>query len=445
MQMQNREIAIAAGWSESTDDVDASNIATENPPILDAPLAPPQNTSAANALVTNTLLLDAEDRVAPNQIDAEKPVWRNPIPRTILVVIGAGALGFTLVRLTEGNGLMNQPQSQVATTASPTSIAQVNGDDKGELQAKLANSGLKQKIAGLKANKAKVPNRSTTNPPATPKSPTVAPVTNVQPSSVSTYNPPPPVVAQAIPRPLITQSFPRPLPKPISFRPAPPVIPPTQSIPQRPHQTAVRQNPVEQWMAAANIGNYGGMSSVSNSPTASVPSDDSYQTADYQTNSTATDNSNWQLSGGLGRPPAQTKSKPEANNQPSNYQEVNYSTAATNVVVGTRATGKLETPIAWSGKLENPGQNFLIQLTEPIKAANKSIAVSKGAYLVAQVSNATESGLIQMSVSSVVVTENGQTSERPISPGARANASNFLREYCIYASNYEVFCKKDFD
>lgn len=372
MQIQKTEIAVAAGWSEDPDDLNTSNIAPENTPILDVPQAP-QVTPASNTLVANTSLLDATDRVAPNQIDAEKPVWRNPIPRTILVMVGAGTLGFTLVRLTEGNSLMNQSQNQVATNVSSAPIAQLTGDDKGELQAKLANVGLKQKIDSLKADKAKVTDRSS-NSPTTPKSPTVVPVNSPQKGAVSAYNPPPPVIAQAIPSPPIAQSVPRPVPKPISTRPAPPFIPSTQSIPQRSPQTAVRQDPVEQWMAAANIGNYGGMSPV-NPQTASQPSND------YQTASATTDNSDWQLSGGLGRPPAQTNSKTNIDHSQSNYQEVNYSTAATNVVVGTRAAGKLETPIAWSGQLENPGQNFLIQLTELIKAADKSVAVPKGAYL----------------------------------------------------------------
>lgn len=151
MQMQKTEIAVAAGWEEDTSDVAIDNVAIENTPIQDTP----QDALNPNTLVSNISLLDTEDRVAPNQINSEKPVWRNPIPRTILVMVGAGTLGFSLVRLTEGNGLINPTQNQVATNANSMSKPQVTGDEKGELQAKLANVGLKQQIDTLKMKKAR--------------------------------------------------------------------------------------------------------------------------------------------------------------------------------------------------------------------------------------------------------------------------------------------------
>jgi hypothetical protein len=90
-----------------------------------------------------------------------------------------------------------------------------------------------------------------------------------------------------------------------------------------------------------------------------------------------------------------------------------------NLIVGTRVKAKLETPVAWSGSLDNSAyQNFLIKLTEPLKASNGAVVVPKKAYLVAQVNAATETGLIQMSAVSVLKQENGQTTEIPLPKGA---------------------------
>jgi hypothetical protein len=124
-------------------------------------------------------------------------------------------------------------------------------------------------------------------------------------------------------------------------------------------------------------------------------------------------------SGGLGAaPPTLTQSQTRTPDPQTRHQSVNYATATHNLIVGTRAAGKLETPIAWSGQLQNPTQNFLIQLQEPLKAADSSVVVPKGAYIVARVSEASDTGLLQMIATSFVVNENGQATEQPIPDGS---------------------------
>lgn len=351
------------------------------------------------------------------------PYYKRPMVQVAVLLVFAVPTGWGLISAFTTPEEISNSQTQLATNTynKQNQLLQQSLEQERKKSQDLAiENGLRvQQMEVIPVKTKPSPQSPHAKPISAPPEPTIVHTTAPRRTYVSqqpiiTSRPSPSLPPS---RPVSYTSSPS---RPASYTPPPfrPVAP-TISKPLAPVKIEPKVDPVQQWMAAANIGNYGGMSSVSNSQTtASVPSDDSYQTADYQTGSTTTGNSDWQLSGGLGRPPAQTNSKTEINSQQSSYQEVNYSTAATNVVVGTRVNGKLETPIAWSGKLENPGQNFLIQLTEPIKAADKSIAVPNRAYLVAQVSDATESGLIQMSVSSVVVTENGQTSERPISPGA---------------------------
>ena len=187
---------------------------------------------------------------------------------------------------------------------------------------------------------------------------------------------------------------------------------------------------MEQWLAAANIGSYGEVS-----PQRSFSTD----SAGYQTASATTAPSDWQLSGGIGASPDEGRGRSrnresfsaqsgthQSTNPPillsesSNpYQPVNYSTNVTNqLVVGTRASGELETPIAWTGRLQNPNQIFRLRLNEPLKVSGGYVVIPTDSYITARVTEATQTGRLQMEAVSVLVTENGQTREKPIPSGS---------------------------
>ncbi len=91
---------------------------------------------------------------------------------------------------------------------------------------------------------------------------------------------------------------------------------------------------------------------------------------------------------------------------------------APRLVVGTKAKAKLQTPIAWSDEVQNPNQNFLVQLSEPLKGSDGEVSIPKGAYLVARVSTAGASGIILLSAVSYLSTRNERTIERPLPQGA---------------------------
>ena len=168
---------------------------------------------------------------------------------------------------------------------------------------------------------------------------------------------------------------------------------------------------MQQWQLAANAGSYGEMSPGDSwQPAAANAAGDRSSTA---MNFAALP------SGGLGVAPSTlTQSQTETFEPQNRYSSVNYSTATHNLVVGTRAAGKLETPIAWSGQLQHPTQNFLIQLQEPLKATDNFVVVPKGAYIVARVNEAADTGLLQMTATSLLVNENGQATEKQISDGS---------------------------
>jgi hypothetical protein len=240
-----------------------------------------------------------------------------------------------------------------------------------------------------------------------------------QPKPVSPQPVSPPVTVQAppvasTPRQVYSRRpnyYPPQTSRPIASVPA--------SIPSRPVSSKLSQkekdiDPMAKWLAAANIGNYG-----SSSPKASPSTED----VDDGTTSTKTDNSGWEASGGIGTPPQQVSNaiNYQSNASVSQVKQVGNERNTNNqvsLIFGTRSAAKLDTPIAWSGNLNNPTQNFLIQLNEPLKAANNTVAIPKGTYLRAKVSAASETGLLQMSVVSILMNSNGQTIERSIPEGA---------------------------
>ena len=228
---------------------------------------------------------------------------------------------------------------------------------------------------------------------------------------------PTPVVVA--PRPVANSAPPRPAPvynRPVAYsappRPAaysaPPLRRVTQPIappppPRNEPQAPLQQDPTQQWLAAANMGSYG---SLPVSPKSTATSTRAKRGSNYQNVSSETLETE------------NTATKSSDTTVSSTYQSANYSNnAGSNVIVGTKVKAKLETPIAWSGKLENPNQNFLIQLNEPLKASTGTVVVPKGAYLVAKISAADGAGLLNMSVTSVLVNENGQTSEKLVPNG----------------------------
>jgi len=234
---------------------------------------------------------------------------------------------------------------------------------------------------------------------------------SVQPTPVVV----PPRPAPASSRPVTYSNPPRPVPvysRPTPSRPTPKSnrtvtysAPPQRVAPPPPPRPAPQESPADptaQWLAAGNIGSYGNISVTSRSP---ATSSRGTRATNYQNVSSETLETGTNL----------TKSTDTTS---SSYQSVNYSSnAGNNVIVGTKAEAKLETPIAWSGNLKNPEQSFLIQLNEPLKASNNTVVVPKGAYLVAKISAADQVGLLSMSVTSVLINESGQTTEKPVPSG----------------------------
>jgi hypothetical protein len=145
---------------------------------------------------------------------------------------------------------------------------------------------------------------------------------------------------------------------------------------------------MQQWLAVANAGSF-------SANTAQLPTEQSESTEE--------------IKGGLG----EVKQDKQI---PKNQQEnINYSQAR--VLVGTRAEGKLETPIVWNNNTENQSLNYLIRLTKPLKTSTGSEILPKDSYVVAQIRGASQSEYIQLQALTALVNNHGETEEKSIPEG----------------------------
>lgn len=331
----------------------------------------------------------------PYTVRTRHSLATSPYSKGIVVascaLFGTGIVGLGFKLVTGGfagsPAVVEQPKT---ATANPL--------DKGRLEEQQISQLKTQMAIGTQA--AEIQKLNSSPLPATNKKASSKPVPN---TAVAPTPPQRVVVAYSPPRPA-PRAFtpPAPISKPVA------IAPPRWVQPAR--STAVPQDPMQQWQLAANAGSYGEMSPGDSWQPAANAAGDRSSTA---MNSAALP------SGGLGAAPSTlAQSQTQTSDPQTRYTSVNYATATRNLIVGTRAAGKLETPIAWSGQLQNPTQNFLIQLQEPLQTADSSVVVPKGAYIVARVSEAADSGLLQMIATSFVINENGQATEQSIPDGS---------------------------
>lgn len=322
--MDRQEIAKAAGWESE-----------------------PVETKVIASQVTSKQdggLLDAEDHIAPQFVEQDRPFWSRPLPRIVAVSIPAALGLWGLVSMVGGNRPQPIAQNPAPTpTLTPTPIAPT--EEAGNLRTQLA---LQSQAAQLRQQQAK-------------KSP--------QPSA------PQQVVTRSVP-PVTAQ----PEIRPAAIAPTPP-----KAVRAAPTPTPPARDPMQAWLSAAGIGNYGSIGTKSSNQNAVATSDD--------------------VSGGIGVPPPTTTPPITATFEP---------TPTAQVAIGTRAQGTLETPIAWTEAINNPVQNFLVRLQEPLQSTDGTIALPSGTKLVVKVTNATNAGLAQLEATSAIVSENGRNVEKSL-------------------------------
>ena len=375
-----------------------------------------QNQGKKGSQSNSTLpLLDPDDLVTPDVIEQQQPWWMRVTPQIAVAstaVMGVLYITFSLFGLW---GTTASKPSQKLVTNDASGIEQQVSERIKQLTAE--NENLKKsQIMGERQSK------------QTPKP-------QAQKPSLARSVAPKPKIVYITKAPHSSYNH-----RPVAYKPNPTVA--TRVIATAP---TPKLEPMERVMAAANVGNYGenalpsgddsfsssgqtpAAANVTHSPTDETTDSDMSQwsvgnsDASQQSvgNSTSSDEVNLASTepdkgSDIELTPINTGEDNSANTQ----KDKGFVSSSTSLVVGTRSEGKLETPIAWSGQLQNPMQKFLVRLSKPLKASDGTVAFPKNSYLVAQVETATDGGIVQMSAVAVLSTVNGRTIEQPLPKGA---------------------------
>lgn len=356
------------------------------------------------ATTTDLTSAESTNNVLPNEpeeIVTTRPVASHPILKgltisggVLLIVIVFGAM---ISSLTDAlNSPSNQPDTRTAKTQN--NKASNEEDESGELKTAIAITSQKGELQAI----VKKDNALPTTPSPTP-SPITTPTTtaavtvraqSVAPRQPQVYQAPPP-------RPIVNrpsrnyQTAYSALPRQ-QFSPVPTSVPQPQAKVNNSRPLAVKstpKDPMQEWLAAGNVGIY---------------------SSNDETNYEQPDLKNAQVEGGIGVKPVNA-SYPNQNQNVSSSMPANY--GGKQVLVGTRAAGVMETPIAWVGSSNQEQQNSLIRLTQPLKGFDGAEVLPKGSYVVATIST-TNSEVVQMKATSALINSNGRTLEKQLPPNS---------------------------
>lgn len=407
--MDKQAIKEAAGWRDEVEEEEFAE--TEHPDLL-----------------------DANDLIRPEEVKSDRAFWEKPWPRAVLVAIPVGLVLFLITRIVGGN----RPAAHQATNLpgdNPTSTTPgPRGETADELKTQLAIQQQQEAFERLKAQKLAQAQLAQAQAQASKRQPQPTPTPTpiaIRPEPVPPRPLPPPisrvpvssneprtierVVREPAPAPLQVPT-PTPTQKAVApFNPPAPIPMPTPTPLPTPTPTPTPIDPNLAWKQASALGEYGTTapsgSLVSNSSDQSVPA-----------------GSNQGISGGIGIPPqpVQAETPTVAQSQQPSLQEraaptpfINTVPVSGNVTVGTRTKGTLETAIALSGgSLLNPNQNFLIKLSDPLKASDGSVVLPAGSYLVAHVNGANGNTVNMNATLALVNDTNGQQIQKPLPDGA---------------------------
>lgn len=347
-----------------------------------------KNFAAMNGVKDLNINIESSDEVEkeipePEEIVTTRTVSQNPFLKVI--VIGGGILMFVMLIGGVINGSMNALKASTNQKIEPKQNSQEveepvvdeTGKDKTALALTSQSVDLK-KVRDLKA----VP-ETTPTPKHTPYPVSATPTTPVPIRRPVVQNPPY--------RPEILPSVRHNQPPIVQHQPKP-----TQYQAQRNTITATKTpaiDPMQQWLAVANAGSF---------------STNTAQLTPELSDSTQADSTE-EIKGGLGKPKLD-KQTPKNQSENTNYSQAR-------VLVGTRAEGKLETPIVWNNHTENQALNYLIRLTKPLKASTGSEILPKDSYIVVQMKGANQSEYIQLQAVAALVNTNGETEEKSIPEG----------------------------
>ena len=377
-------------------------------------------------------------------VQSERPFWKLPVPK--LMLIGSALVPvFALAGVFIAGSRQGDAPGTTTTTAEP---------DQAETQPQTVEAELEQaraEIAALKAQMALedqgvVQTTASGSPPRPTTTPTPSPPASVAAPSRPTPQPvasaPPPTVSARPASPAV--SYPAPTPRLQPAATTTPVVSRPSAVSTAPTPAAAPAvDPVERWQQLAQVGSYGSLPLPEESAEpASVPEPVAQAQFAYATT----------------LPPAPAPVSPPESTaieempefstaEPSEMHgtdeddldefpitaseagEASYPdiltadearilqppAAPASLIAGTQSSGSLVTPVILDSTAD--GNNLLVVLSEPLVDGQGQVAIPAGGELVVQVEAVSDNGLVQLSATQAIWSDQGQSRELVLPQG----------------------------
>ncbi|MBM0744897.1 TrbI/VirB10 family protein (plasmid) [Phormidium sp. CLA17] len=364
--------------------------ASDQPEILEETVDPEAFDPEASE---EEFLLDPEDLEGEEAYSTAKtktPIWSDPFAKAGLVsILMAGAVGTVGLFLLSVNSWDDKAATKPPPPSpEPTPTADPSAQEIGRLKTETALRTQTQTIAQTKQNTApRLPTK-----PNTQKSPLKTASTRSL-SSTPVRTPAPVAVA-----PPVRSYTPVISPSPIA-RSAPLTDKPLNSVPEN-------KEPNQAWQDAVTVGSFGqGSDGGEDLSTAEPAMDSSVSPSSLGTPSStpsAVTAQSKSLNSGDTR--HQEFGSPQRYDADVNAIMTGEPSQVSQLMPGSTAAATLNTPIVWAEDIQQKQpQQFTVQLNEPLLGSDGSVALPAGTELVAQVDAVSDSGMVQLSVSSVVI------------------------------------------
>ena len=364
--------------------------------LTDNPLSDPANPgsldkkdfAAMNGVSIQLQSLADSEAPEPEEITTTRTIPQNPLLK--MAVIGGVILVFVMIVGGLINGSMNALNFSTTKIESPKTnkeiIEEPVKDETGQNKTALALTSQNLEFKKIRDQKTEVSPIPTPSPRFTPISVAPPPLTRTIPQRTQ------PVTVSKNPSPhRINTPTRRSLP--VSQPQPQPIARVTKSV--SPAVKTQQLDPMQQWLAVANVGSFS-----ANSSTEATTNDELI--------------SSEEVLGGSGTPKLVRNAATNVREQTSINQPENIDYNAKRILVGTRTEGKIETPIAISAKNTNLIPKYLIRLTSSLKAFDGSEVLPVGSYLVVVPNGSNGSEYIQLAAISALININGETLEKNI-------------------------------
>ncbi|NMF84164.1 TrbI/VirB10 family protein [Nodosilinea sp. P-1105] len=373
----------------------------------------------------------------PEPVKSERPFWKLPVPK--LVLIGAALVPvFALA----GVFIIGSRQRDIPETTTPPPEADPTAAQPQTVDAELEEA--RAEIAALKAQMALddqglVPTTTAGTPPRPTMTPTTSPAAAVTPSPRPTPSAPPPTVSARPASP--TVSYPAPTPRLQPTVTPPPVASRPSAVSAAPTSAATpAADPVERWQQLAQVGSYGRMP-LPEAATESVTSPEPVAQAQFARVSShpapapVSSPESMATNGAPDISEAEPPDLPEidavdqgpvaaADSETVTYPDIltadearilQPSTPPASLVAGTQSSGSLTTPVILDNTAE--GNKLLVVLSEPLVDSQGQVAIPAGGELVVRVETVSDNGLVQLSATQAIWTDQGQARELMLPQG----------------------------